>query len=282
MFILHKKEIYFGYNHYMLCGKNKKSTYILCFVLTCYTIYDTMNSLVRKGEKCVHLSGMQKMTLLDYPGKVACTVFTSGCNFRCPFCHNASLVLSPNDEKLDEEALFDFLKKRKGILDGVVITGGEPLLYEDIVLLLMRIKGLGYKIKLDTNGTNPKLLKEIVLNGLVDRVAMDIKSSPENYSKAVGIDNFDISSVAESKDFLLNGEIEYEFRTTVVKGIHTKDDLINLAKWISGAKEYYLQQFKDSGNLISPNGLDAFNESEINNFAEAVREYVPAVAVRGI
>ena len=128
----------------------------------------------------------------------------------------------------------------------------------------------------------PKLLKEIVLNGLVDRVAMDIKSSPENYSKAVGIDNFDISSVAESKEFLLNGEIEYEFRTTVVKGIHTKEDLINLAKWISGAKEYYLQQFKDSGNLISPNGLDAYTESEINNFAEAVREYVPTAEVRGI
>ena len=231
----------------------------------------------------MNISGIQKLTLLDYPGTVACTLFTGGCNFRCPFCHNASLVLPEQIEEaaISEDEVMSFLKKRTGMLDGVAITGGEPLLHADLPELLRKIKGLGYKIKLDTNGSNPKLLREIVEAGLVDRVAMDIKNDPEQYMLTVGC-KVDMKAVEQSKDYLLSGVIDYEFRTTVVKGIHTKESLVAAAKWISGAKEYYLQQFKDSGNLIDPEELTAFDEKQMHELADAVREYVPAVEVRGV
>ena len=210
------------------------------------------------------VTGIQKLTLLDYPGVVACTVFTAGCNFRCPFCHNAMLVLPEqiDDECLTDDEVFGFLKKRKGVLDGVAVTGGEPLLHADMPEFLARVKELGYKIKLDTNGSNPELLSEIVKNKLVDRVAMDIKNAPEEYARTIGLKSFDIAPVERSKEMLLRGDIDYEFRTTVVKGIHTKESLIGAAKWIEGAKEYYLQQFKDSGNLILPDGLSAYDEKQ--------------------
>ena len=231
----------------------------------------------------MQISGLQKLTLLDYPGTVACTIFTAGCNFRCPFCHNAMLVLPKQIEEasLSEDEVLSFLKKRQGVLDGVAVTGGEPLLHADMPEFLRKIKDLGYKIKLDTNGSNPKLLREIVEAGLVDRVAMDIKNSPGAYAETIGC-KADMSAIEESKNFLLNGTIDYEFRTTVVKGIHTKESLVEAAKWIAGAKEYYLQQFKDSGNLIKPNGLAAFNEQEMHALADAVREYVPVAEVRGV
>ena len=230
------------------------------------------------------ISGIQKLTLLDYPGTVACTVFTAGCNFRCPFCHNAMLVLPEQieDAGLSEDEVLGFLKKRRGVLDGVAITGGEPLLHRDLPELLGKIKVLGYKIKLDTNGSNPELLRGIIENRLVDRVAMDIKNAPEAYGETVGVTGFDIAPIAKSKDMLLFGDIDYEFRTTVVKGIHTKESLLEAAKWIAGAKEYYLQQFKDSGNLILPGGLAAYDEKDMHALADAVREYVPAVQVRGV
>ena len=224
------------------------------------------------------VTGIQKLTLLDYPGVVACTVFTAGCNFRCPFCHNAMLVLP---EQIDDE-VFGFLKKRRGVLDGVAVTGGEPLLHADMPEFLARVKELGYKIKLDTNGSNPELLSEIVKNKLVDRVAMDIKNAPEEYARTIGLKSFDIAPVERSKEMLLRGDIDYEFRTTVVKGIHTKESLIGAAKWIEGAKEYYLQQFKDSGNLILPDGLSAYDEKQMHTLADAVRDYVPTVEVRGV
>lgn len=231
----------------------------------------------------MQISGLQKLTLLDYPGTVACTIFTAGCNFRCPFCHNAMLVLPEQIEEtsLSEDEVLKFLKKRQGVLEGVAVTGGEPLLHADMPQLLRKIKDLGYKIKLDTNGSNPKLLREIVGAGLVDRVAMDIKNSPEQYPETVGC-RVDMAAVEESKNFLLGGTIDYEFRTTVVKGIHTEESLIEAAKWIAGAKEYYLQQFKDSGNLIKPDELTAFDEKEMHALADAVRKYVPAVEVRGV
>lgn len=231
----------------------------------------------------MQISGLQKLTLLDYPGTVACTIFTAGCNFRCPFCHNAMLVLPEQIEEtsLSEDEVLKFLKKRQGVLEGVAVTGGEPLLHADMPQLLRKIKDLGYKIKLDTNGSNPKLLREIVEAGLVDRVAMDIKNSPEMYPETVGC-RVDMAAVEESKDFLLSGTVDYEFRTTVVKGIHTEESLIEAAKWIAGAKEYYLQQFKDSGNLIKPDELTAFDEKEMHALADAVRKYVPAVEVRGV
>lgn len=230
------------------------------------------------------VTGIQKLTLLDYPGVVACTVFTAGCNFRCPFCHNAMLVLPEqiDDECLTDDEVFGFLKKRRGVLDGVAVTGGEPLLHADMPEFLARVKALGYKIKLDTNGSNPELLSEIVKNKLVDRVAMDIKNAPEEYARTIGLKSFDIAPVERSKEMLLRGDIDYEFRTTVVKGIHTKESLIGAAKWIEGAKEYYLQQFKDSGNLILPDGLSAYDEKQMHALADAVRDYVPTVEVRGV
>lgn len=230
------------------------------------------------------VTGIQKLTLLDYPGVVACTVFTAGCNFRCPFCHNAMLVLPEqiDDECLTDDEVFGFLKKRRGVLDGVAVTGGEPLLHADMPEFLARVKDLGYKIKLDTNGSNPELLSEIVKNKLVDRVAMDIKNAPEEYARTIGLKSFDIAPVERSKEMLLRGDIDYEFRTTVVKGIHTKESLIGAAKWIEGAKEYYLQQFKDSGNLILPDGLSAYDEKQMHALADAVRDYVPTVEVRGV
>lgn len=230
------------------------------------------------------ISGIQKLTLLDYPGTVACTLFTAGCNFRCPFCHNAALVLPEQieDGSLDEDEVLDFLKKRQGILDGVAITGGEPMLHRDLPELLSKIKALGYKIKLDTNGSNPEMLKEVIERRLIDRVAMDIKNSPEAYGETIGVENFDLAPIEKSKDMLLCGDMDYEFRTTVVKGIHTEESLIEAAKWIKGAKEYYLQQFKDSGNLILPDGLSAYDEKEMHALAELVREHVPAAEVRGV
>ena len=231
----------------------------------------------------MNISGIQKLTLLDYPGKVACTLFTAGWNFRCPFCHNAGMVLPDRLEEasITEDEVMSFLKKRAGMLDGMAITGGEPLLHTDMPEFLEKIKNLGYKIKLDTNGSNPKLLKEIVNAGLVDRVAMDIKNAPTEYNKTAGC-SVDMEKIEESKDFLLTGTCDYEFRTTVVKGIHTKESIVAAAKWISGAKEYYLQQFKDSGNLIAPDAFEPFDENEMHELADAVRPFVPTVEVRGV
>lgn len=229
------------------------------------------------------ISGLQKLTLLDYPGQVACTVFTGGCNFRCPFCHNASLVLPEQlVQDTDEEQVLSFLKKRVGVLDGVAVTGGEPLLHKDIGAFLSRIKALGYRIKLDTNGSFPELLMELVRDGLVDRVAMDIKNAPELYARTVGLDKLELAPIERSKDFLLTGAVDYEFRTTVVKGLHTQESLRGAARWIEGAKEYYLQQFKDSGNVLDIEGLGAFNEKEMHALAEGLRNLVPSVQVRGV
>ena len=229
------------------------------------------------------VAGLQKLTLLDYPGKVACTVFTAGCNFRCPFCHNAPLVLPERmGQDVTEEDVLAFLGKRVGILDGVAITGGEPLLHKEMAGFLQKIKEMGYSVKLDTNGSFPNHLKELVKAGLVDRVAMDIKNAPGLYGATVGIEGFDISGVEESKNFLLEGSIDYEFRTTVVKGLHTKESLTEAAEWITGAKEYYLQQFKDSGDVIAIDGLSAYDEKEMHALADAVAEFVPSVKVRGV
>lgn len=231
----------------------------------------------------MRITGIQKLTLLDYPGTVACTMFTAGCNFRCPFCHNSGLVVPEQMDgtALSDDEIFEFLKKRKGVLDGVAITGGEPLLHADMPEFLERIKALGYRVKLDTNGSNPKLLKEIVREKLADRIAMDIKNAPDEYDKATGVKS-DMAAITESKDFLLGGDCDYEFRTTVVKGIHTKESLVRAAKWIAGAKEYYLQQFKDSGSILNITGLKAFEKDEMYELAEAVREFVPSVEVRGV
>lgn len=229
------------------------------------------------------ISGLQKLTLLDYPGHVACTVFTGGCNFRCPFCHNAPLVLPELiGQDTDEEQVLSFLRKRQGILDGVAVTGGEPLLHKDMVGFLEKVKALGYKIKLDTNGSFPDRLRELISAGLVDRVAMDIKNAPELYAKTVGLPSLDLAPIERSKELLLRGDVDYEFRTTVVKGLHTGESIIGAAKWIAGAKEYYLQQFKDSGNVIAIEGLGEYSEKEMHALARAAAQYVPSVQVRGV
>ena len=229
------------------------------------------------------ISGLQKLTLLDYPGTVACTVFTGGCNFRCPFCHNAALVLPElMGQDTDEEQVLAFLKKRQGILDGVAITGGEPLLHKDIGTFLEKVRALGYKIKLDTNGSFPDRLQELISAGLVDRVAMDIKNAPELYAKTVGLPSLDLAPIERSKELLLRGDVDYEFRTTVVKGLHTRESIVGAAKWIAGAREYYLQQFKDSGHVIAIGGLSEYNEQEMHALAEAAAQVVPSVQVRGV
>ena len=229
----------------------------------------------------MNISGLQKLTLLDYPGTVACTVFTHGCNLRCPFCHNAPLVVGTAPDQIPEEELMSFLKKRRGVLEGVAITGGEPTLNADLPELIGRIKALGYKVKLDTNGTNPDMLRDLLADGLVDRVAMDIKNDPAHYADAVGITP-DMERIDRSRALLMDGAADFEFRTTVVKGIHTGESLIGAARWIAGAREYYLQQFKDSGALILPEGLSEYSKEEMETLLKAVKEYVPQAKLRGV
>ncbi len=227
------------------------------------------------------IKGLQKTTLLDFPGKVACTVFTGGCNFRCPFCHNASLVIKPNDApEIDLDAFMYFLDKRRGILDGVCITGGEPLLQKDIDKFISAIRAKGYAIKLDTNGSDPDKLEELIDAGILDYVAMDIKSSQEKYSLLAGTDKY-ADKVSKSVSLLLEGKMDYEFRTTVVRELHELSDFEDIGKWISGAKRYYLQQFKDSGDLIE-GGFSAYGDSEMMAALDIVKRYIPAAEIRGM
>lgn len=226
--------------------------------------------------------GMQKMTLLDYPGYVACTLFTGGCNFRCPFCHNALLVLDLDENyTIPEEEVLAFLKKRQGLLDGVCVTGGEPLINKDIGDFLLKVKELGFKIKLDTNGTNPALLKELVSQNLVDYVAVDIKNSPEKYAETVGLKSFDMSTINETVNFLMSGCVDYEFRTTVTKQFHTEKSMEEAARFIRGAKRYFLQNFVDSGNLIG-SGITGQSKEEMEKLLSVVKKYVPDSCLRGI
>lgn len=232
----------------------------------------------------IKIGGLQKLTLLDYPSKLASTVFTSGCSFKCPFCHNKDLVFVPeNYSFLDVEDVIGYLEKRKKILDGVCITGGEPLLQEGLLSFIERIKEMGYLVKLDTNGNDPKKLKEIVSSGLVDYVAMDVKNSKEKYCATVGLNEqvFDIHRIEESISFLLEDTVDYEFRTTVVKEMHQKEDLLSIASWIKGAKHYYLQQFVPSENVIEQ-GWSAYNKEEMDDLCLAVQEIIPSCKLRGV
>ena len=230
----------------------------------------------------MRIDGLQKMTLLDFPGKVACTVFTGGCNFRCPFCHNALLVTElPENPDYTVDEILSFLKKRAGLLDGVAITGGEPLMNPDIADFIKQIRDLGYSVKLDTNGSYPDRLKSIVGEGLVDYVAMDIKNCKEKYAETVGLKSYDLSKIEESVDFLKTNAVDYEFRTTVVKEFHTVEDIRKAAEWIKGAKRYFIQNFVDSGNLIdgSVSGVD---KSIMLEMQKTAAEFVPQTQIRGI
>ncbi len=227
------------------------------------------------------IEGLQKLTLLDFPGHVACTFFAHGCNLRCPFCHNAGLVIRKPSNIINIEEISDFLQKRKGILDGICLTGGEPLAQKDAIDFLRFVRSFGYKIKLDTNGFYPERLKEIIDEGLVDYIAMDIKSSPENYALAVGIDDIDIEPMMKSVEIIMSSGIEYEFRTTAVKGLHLVSDFEKIGAWLRGAKRYFIQQFTDSGDLISQ-GLNAFSKEETDKILAAVRTYIPHAEIRGL
>lgn len=229
------------------------------------------------------IKGFAKLTLLDYPGKVACTVFTGGCNFRCPFCHNASLATRAGEvDTIPEEEVFSLLRKRKGILDGVCVTGGEPLLFGDELReFISKIKELGYAVKLDTNGSFPERLASLIESGLIDKVAMDIKNSPSKYGETAGVDNFDISPILRSVELLKNSGIDYEFRTTVVKELHETSDFEEIGKMIAGAKAYFLQSFVDSGDLIGE-GMSAMSEAELKECLAVVGKYVPAALIRGL
>lgn len=201
----------------------------------------------------MRLGGIQKLTLIDFPGTIAATVFTVGCSFRCPFCHNPELVLPEKFPPLNdmEREFFEHLEKRKGKLEGVCITGGEPTIQPDIIEFIEKIKAMGFKVKLDSNGTQPQVLEKIIKKGLVDYIAMDIKSSPKNYSLAVGL-TADITAIKKSVNMIMKSGIPYEFRTTVVPGIHIEKDFMEIAKWIKGAKLYYLQEYREM-TIIDPN-----------------------------
>lgn len=230
----------------------------------------------------IRIQGLQKLTLLDYPEKVASTIFTAGCNFRCPFCHNASLVTGVDQNTdINPEEIITFLKKRTKILDGVCITGGEPLLWPGIQEFMGRIKELGYQVKLDTNGSYPERLVEIVEKGLVDYVAVDIKNSRENYGRTIGIKDYDLTGVEASVRYLLEDHVDYEFRTTVVRQFHRKKDFEWIGQWIRGAKRYYLQAFVDSGDLIGE-GLSGYEKAQMEEAREIAAQYVKLAILRGI
>lgn len=227
------------------------------------------------------IKGLQKTTLLDFPGKVACTVFTGGCNFRCPFCHNASLVTHLQDSPtLEAEEVLAYIKKRKGILDGVCITGGEPLLQKDLEEFCQAIHDAGLLVKLDTNGAEHARLREMLAKRLVDYVAMDIKNAKSEYARTCGLPAFP-EGVAQSVELLMTSGIPYEFRTTVVRELHTEQNMRELAEWIAGADRYFLQGFTDSGDLIG-DGLSAYTEEEMQHLLSLVKPYVPSAEIRGL
>lgn len=230
----------------------------------------------------MRISGLQKLAMVDFPGKLAATVFTGGCNLRCPFCHNAPLVNRVAETpELSEEDVLAFLKSRKGLLDGVVLSGGEPLLQHDAADFLKKVRELGFAVKLDTNGCFPQVLADILQQELVDYVAMDIKNCREKYAQTVGIPGFDITPVEESVRLLQNSGINFEFRTTVVKKFHTAADIQAIGKWCQGAPHYFLQQFVDSGDLVGV-GCEALDPLEVKAFADLMRPFFYEVGVRGI
>ncbi|MDY4670328.1 MAG: anaerobic ribonucleoside-triphosphate reductase activating protein [Oliverpabstia sp.] len=230
----------------------------------------------------VKVHGFNKLTLLDYPGRLACTVFLGHCNFRCPFCHNAGLVLNPEDEPvIPIEEILGTLKKRKGILDGVCITGGEPTVHKKLPEFVQQIKKMDYSVKLDTNGTNPQMVREMVKAGLLDYVAMDIKNSPEKYGETAGIARADLEAIHETVEFLKSGEVDYEFRTTVTRELHKKEDFLKIRKWISGSRRYFLQAYKESEQVIHP-VYSSYSREQLENFRQLLLEEISQVEIRGI
>ena len=229
----------------------------------------------------MNIQGLQKMTLLDFPGRVACTVFLGGCDFRCPFCHNFELVEGPLEQAVSEEDFFAFLGKRRGLLDGVAITGGEPCLRRDLPDFIARIREEGFPVKLDTNGNHPRMLERLVGEGLVDYVAMDVKNAPAKYARTVGLRELDLAPVRESVQLLLKGAIPYEFRTTVVRELHEARDFEEIGAWIRGAERYYLQAFT-ARDTVPDRTLSAPSARDLREYRDIVAPYVERVEIRGI
>ena len=230
----------------------------------------------------VRICGLNKTTLLDYPGHVAATVFLGGCNFRCPFCQNGDLVLKPEGQPaVEKEEVMAFLRKRKGVLTGVCITGGEPTIERGLAELIEEVKNIGYLVKLDTNGYCPEVIRKLTEKGLVDYIAMDIKNDLKKYGETVGIQGIDAGRIMDSIRWIINGKMDYEFRTTVVKELHGREDMSAIGKAIKGAKAYFLQGYLESGGVIAP-GFHAYGKEEMEELAEWVKPFVPNVQLRGV
>lgn len=237
---------------------------------------------IKDDEYNLHFYGIQKLSLLDYPSKMATTLFTGGCNFKCPFCHNRDLVfLDENENEIAIDDIFAFLNARKNILDGVCISGGEPLLQKDLKKFIIEIKKMGLLVKLDTNGSQYDKLKELIDENLLDYVAMDIKNAKDKYALTIDIDGFDLSSVEKSVELLKENRVDYEFRTTIVKEFHTLDDMQKIGEWLKGAKRYFLQSYVDSENVIKK-GLHAHDKATLEQFRELLTNYIEHVELRGI
>ena len=228
----------------------------------------------------MQICGYQKTTLLDFPGCVAATVFTGSCNFSCPFCHNRSLVINPAN-RIEEGEIFQFLEKRRPVLSGICISGGEPTLQEDLIPFLLRVRSLGYRIKLDTNGYLPQVLKDLIDQKLLDYIAMDIKSGHCTYPTITGRPDFVMEPILASVKLIENSGIGYEFRTTVVKEFHTADDFLEIADMLSSSSPYYLQSFRDSGSVLMP-GLHAYNPEEMRRFLDLILPKLPKASIRGL
>ena len=225
--------------------------------------------------------GLQKMTLLDFPGRVACTVFLGLCDFRCPYCHNFELVDGTAVPLMEEEEFFSFLSKRKGLLDGVAVTGGEPTIHADLPEFVRRIRSLGFPVKLDTNGYHPDMLRRLLEEKLIDYAAMDIKNSPEKYAMTVGLKALDLVPVRRSVELLMTGEADYEFRTTVVEELHEAADFEAIGAWIAGARRWFMQPFTDRDS-VPFEGLHAPSREKMEQWLAIMGRYVPESRLRGV
>ena len=230
----------------------------------------------------MRICGLQKLSMVDYPDKLAATVFTGGCDLRCPFCHNAPLVTRVAESPaLSVEEVLTFLKSRRGLLDGVVLSGGEPLLQPDAAEFLEAVRSLGFSVKLDTNGCHPEALADVLDRGLVDYVAMDIKNRREKYALTVGVPDFDPAPVEESVKLLRAGSVPFEFRTTVVREFHTADDIRAIGAWLEGSPRYVLQKFVDSGDLVGT-GCHGLEDAEMRALQAIAAPWFQSVHLRGV
>ena len=228
----------------------------------------------------IRIFGLQKLSLLDFPGRVACTVFLGGCDFRCPFCHNFELVDGTASPVMDAEELLAFLSGRRGLLDAVAVTGGEPCLQPALPELLRAFREMGYAVKLDTNGYHPALLRQVLEEGLADYVAMDIKNSPAKYAQTVGLPALDLAPIHESVALLKEGRVPYEFRTTVVRELHEEADFHAIAGWIRGAQRYFLQPFQDR-DTVPFAGFHAPDAAQLAAWLAVVSPWVGEARIRG-